>query len=247
MIVKIPYRIDPLERDTTLHIYLPDDYERKDERYPVMYMYDGHNLFDDNDATYGKSWGLADFLAGYDKPFIIVGVECDHFGRNRLNEYCPYTVRSTILGDISGHGEIFMDWLVNNLKPYIDENFRTFPQRAATGIGGSSMGGLMAYYSVIRYNKIFSKAACLSPSLMICTDQLTHEVREDWIHPDTRIYLSMGSKEFGTRHAQIYEYLDYFAQLVKPGLSNIHVVEGGEHNETSWEMLNEEYFDYLWK
>lgn len=61
MIVKIPYRIDPLERDTTLHIYLPDDYERKDERYPVMYMYDGHNLFDDNDATYGKSWGWPTF------------------------------------------------------------------------------------------------------------------------------------------------------------------------------------------
>lgn len=89
MIVKIPYRIDPLERDTTLHIYLPDDYERKDERYPVMYMYDGHNLFDDNDATYGKSWGLADFLAGYEKPFIIVGVECRPTGSRVISSCTP--------------------------------------------------------------------------------------------------------------------------------------------------------------
>ena len=192
MIVKIPFRVDPLERETTLHVYVPDDYEQRDERYPVMYMYDGHNLFDDGDATYGKSWGLAAFLARYDKPFLVVGIECDHRGRNRLDEYCPYEVRSSILGEIHGKGELFMDWVVNTLKPYIDENFRTYPDREATGIAGSSMGGLMAYYSVIRYNKVFSKAACLSPSLMVCPEQLKHEIKEDWIHPDTRVYLSMG-------------------------------------------------------
>lgn len=247
MIVKIPFRVDPLERETTLHVYVPDDYEQRDERYPVMYMYDGHNLFDDGDATYGKSWGLAAFLARYDKPFLVVEIECDHRGRNRLDEYCPYEVRSSILGEIHGKGELFMDWVVNTLKPYIDENFRTYPDREATGIAGSSMGGLMAYYSVIRYNKVFSKAACLSPSLMVCPEQLKHEIKEDWIHPDTRVYLSMGTKEFGSRHIQLFPYLDHFAQLVQPAMTKTHVVRDGEHNEASWEQLNEEYFDYLWK
>lgn len=246
MVVKIPFRIDPLERETMLHVYLPDDYEEKDERYPVMYMYDGHNLFDDQDATYGKSWGLAKFLSTYNKPFIIVGIECDHVGRNRLDEYCPYTVCSTFLGDIHGKGEIFMDWVVNELKPFIDQNFRTFPQRGATGIAGSSMGGLMAYYSIIRYNKVFSKAACLSPSLMVCTTQLMNEAKEDWIHPDTRVYMSMGTKEFGSRNIQLFPYLDQFAQAIRPALSKIEIVEGGEHNEACWETLNKEYFDYLW-
>ena len=67
-----------------IHVYLPDDYADSEERYPVMYMYDGHNLFNDHDATYGTSWGLKDFLEQYDKQLIIVGIECSHNGNERL-------------------------------------------------------------------------------------------------------------------------------------------------------------------
>lgn len=246
MILKQPYLIEELHRMTTLHIYLPDDYDQSDQRYPVMYMLDGHNLFCDEDATYGKSWGLEAFLSTYEKPFIIVGIECDHEGNNRLHEYCPYPQEHSFLGPLKGNGELFMHWLVNTLKPMIDMRFRTWPSREATGIGGSSMGGLMAYYGVIRYNRIFSKAACLSPSLILCAKELEEEVGEDWLHPDTRLYLSIGDQEMSRDRQTLYSYLDHFASITKPALSQINIIPDGKHNEASWEAQNKMYFDYLW-
>lgn len=247
MIMKFLYPIKELNRTTTLHIYLPDDYDGYAAAYPVMYMLDGHNLFYDEEATFGKSWGLKEFLDRYDKEFIVVGIECDHEGNNRLAEYCPYEVKNTFLGTIEGKGKIFMDWLVHDLKPYIDHHFRTYAFREATGIGGSSMGGLMAYYALIRYNKVFSKAACLSPSLILCPHELEEEAQEDWIHPDTRMYLSIGTKEFETDQEVLFAYLNHFARIASPALSSIYIVPGGMHNEKSWEEQNQAYFDYLWK
>ena len=78
MIVKQPFYFPFAGENRMLHIYLPDDYDESDERYPVMYMFDGHNLFYDSDATYGKSWGMKDFLDSWDKKIIIVGAECSH-------------------------------------------------------------------------------------------------------------------------------------------------------------------------
>ena len=84
MIVKKSCIYPPKGTDRPLHIYLPDNYEASGERYPVMYFFDGHNLFTDEDATYGKSWGMKEFLEGWDKDMIIVGIECGHDGYERL-------------------------------------------------------------------------------------------------------------------------------------------------------------------
>ena len=86
MIIKQDFWYWPNQANRTLHIYLPDEYNFTEERYPVMYMFDGHNLFYDSDATYGKSWGLKDFLDHWDKKIIIVGMECSHEGDQRLSE-----------------------------------------------------------------------------------------------------------------------------------------------------------------
>ena len=72
MVEKFDIVITPLGLERTIHVYLPEDYYDSDEQYPVMYMFDGHNLFYDHDATYGKSWGLKEFLDTYDKKLIIV-------------------------------------------------------------------------------------------------------------------------------------------------------------------------------
>ena len=81
MVIKRDFTYSPKGRNRPLHIYLPDDYDRTDTRYPVMYFFDGHNLFFDRDATYGKSWGLKDFLDGWGKDMIVVGMECGHQGQ----------------------------------------------------------------------------------------------------------------------------------------------------------------------
>ena len=123
------------------YVYLPADYEENEEkRYPVLYMFDGHNLFSDSEATYGKSWGLSDYLNKTNTQIIVAAVECNHEGNERLSEYSPvdFTFRN---GDkIKGKGKKYMDWLVTTFKPYIDENLRTLPDRGHTAIAGSSMG-----------------------------------------------------------------------------------------------------------
>ena len=251
MIKKITTYITPFQLERTLHIALPDNYYETQVHYPVMYMYDGHNLFQDHDATYGKSWGLEDFLNDYDKPFIIVGIECNHEGQERLNEFSPYTFDNSYFGHINGKGEILMDWVIVELKPFIDEHYRTIPFRECTGIGGSSMGGLMALYTVIKYNIYFSKAACLSSAISMCMPQLKNELQEAFIDSDTRVYMSFGTKEVrGKKGIELMKnnLNEIEKQFYLRGASfHLNIIKNGQHNEASWEKENKVYFDYLWK
>jgi predicted alpha/beta superfamily hydrolase len=238
-----------LDRAVPIHLHLPDDYEENvQERYPVLYMFDGQNLFFDSAATFGKSWGLEDFLNSYEKPLIVVGMECDHRGDNRLQEYMPYAV-DAFFGPAAGKGSSFMEWVVDDLKPYIDLFFRTWPHRQATAIAGSSMGGLMAMFAVCRYNTVFSKAACLSPSFQVCPEQISEEVYAGEIDPDTRIYFSFGRKELSvTKSIVAQRYLqEISAYLNDLGCRTlVRLFQNGRHNEESWQMQNSIYMDFLW-
>ncbi len=91
-------------------VYLPENYGNG-RRFPVMYMFDGHNLFSDSDATYGKSWGLADYLDKTNTPLIIASVECNHEGNSRLSEYSPVDFTFKNGEKIKGRGKKYMDWL----------------------------------------------------------------------------------------------------------------------------------------
>lgn len=244
MIYKFNVWITPFKQERQIHLYLPDNYHESRERYPVIYMLDGHNLFENRCATYGKSWGLKKFLDQYDKKFIVVGIECNHQGNERINEYCPYYLEKGFFGPIYGRGEAFMHWVVYELKPFIDRSYRTIPFRECTAIAGSSMGGLMAFYTVVKYNEFFSKAACLSPSLMLCPNQILFDVSQSYLRPDTKVYLSVGAKEL--KHPEyIWQFND--AIIHKGAKAYVYIQEGGNHHEESWELQNQRYFDYLWK
>ena len=248
MIEKFDVKITPFNLFRTIHVYLQDNYFYSDERYPVMYMFDGHNLFYDEDATYGKSWGLKEFMDHYDKPLIIVGIECNHEGHERLNEYCPYDIKKGYFGPIEGRGKQLMEWLIDELKPLIDHKYRTYPFRECTGVAGSSMGGLMALYTVIRHNQYFSKAACISPAISICMNELKQELKDNQIDEDTRVYFSFGTKEIKNVD-KMFKNISYFNDylLSLNASSYINVVENGEHNENSWQKENIVYLNYLWK
>ena len=146
MVIKQEFYYSPGKSNRNLHVYLPDG---KSGRFPVMYFFDGHNLFFDSDATYGKSWGLKEFLDHWDKPMIVVGLECSHTGSERLEEYLPYPVREADFGKLTAKGDETLEWLLTRVKPYIDDRFPTIPFRECTGIAGSSMGGLMAIRGVL--------------------------------------------------------------------------------------------------
>lgn len=257
MIFKRDIRFTPNGKIRRLHIWLPDGYEFSDERYPVMYFFDGHNLFRDEDATYGKSWGLADFLRGWDKPMIVVGIECGHEGNERLVEYCPYHYQGKFWGDIQGTGEETLRFMAEELKPMIDREYRTWPQREATGIAGSSMGGLMAVYAGIRWNHVYSKAACLSSAIGTGMRELERDVRRSSIDPDTRIYLSWGTEEAGGTFDN--HELDWLTATAKRNVklgSRLHdkgaivrleCQRGGHHCEADWEKQVPDFMGFLWQ
>lgn len=168
MIFKKEVWITPYQMNRRLHIYVPQRAMEEGRRCPVLYMFDGHNLFEDQEATYGKSWGLKDYLDHSGLPLIVVGMECNHEGNSRLVEYSPYTFTDHQFGTIAGSGRQMMRWVVDELKPLIDRELPTLTSRKDTWIAGSSMGGLMSLYTITAHNDTFSKAACLSPSCFRC-------------------------------------------------------------------------------
>ncbi|MBR2654045.1 MAG: alpha/beta hydrolase, partial [Lachnospiraceae bacterium] len=94
MVIKRDFIYTPKGKSRMLHIWLPENYNESEDRYPVMYFFDGHNLFFNEDATFGKSWGLFEFLSDWPKDIIIVGIECGHDGDERLGEYSPYRTKT---------------------------------------------------------------------------------------------------------------------------------------------------------
>ncbi len=258
MIVKRDCIYTPKGKNRPLHIYLPDDYTNGMDRYPVLYMFDGHNLFSDNDATYGKCWGLKDFLDKWDHKLILVGIECGHEGDERLSEYLPYrALPTTRFAMFFPRGKATMEWIVNEIKPMIDRDYRTLPDREFTGIGGSSMGGLMALYAGAQYNHIFSKAACVSSAIGFCMRPLMKGLRNASIRPGSRFYLSWGTKEaFGCknpdkddRSSRTYKWNKRAADELKCKGAEVmmYCQVGGAHCEADWEKQNPIYMDYLWK
>ena len=239
MVIKWDVTIPRLSGDTPrrAYIYLPESYdEEPDRRYPVMYMFDGHNVFFDEDATFGKSWGMNDYMERTGKQLIIVGVECNHQGNCRLSEYSPVTFENAELGKIRGRGSTTMNWMVNELKPYIDEHFRTLPDREHTFIGGSSMGGLMSLYALLQYNDTYSRAAALSPSIWVAPDKLSGLVGRAKLAPGTVLYMDYGSREMGNHDGIRREFSNLSGKLMTRGIHlTSRIVPGGTHSEASWE------------
>ena len=257
MIVKRDFNYTPKGTNRPLHIWLPEDYTTSGEHYPVMYFFDGHNLFSDEDATYGKSWGMKTFLEHWGKKMTIVGIECGHDGQERLSEYLPYPARTGSHFDkFKPLGSVTMDWIVNEIKPVIDRDYRTIPFRECTAIGGSSMGGIMALYAAVHYNRWFSKAACVSSAMGFCIRPLMNDLRSSAISPDTRIYLSWGTREaWGLKNTEredrssktygwnkrVADHLAGLGCAVK-----LHCQVGGGHCEADWEKLVPTFMDFLW-
>lgn len=229
------------------YVYLPDDYDDfPDRHYPVLYMFDGHNVFFDSDATYGKSWGMNTYMNITQKQLIIVAVECNHEGDGRLMEYSPLSYQNTTVGKVVGKGKIYMDWLVNVLKPKIDARLRTLPGREHTIIAGSSMGGLMSLYAALEYNDVFQRAACLSPSLWVAPSKIIQMISMTQIKNDTCIYMDYGSKEI-YNHAATAEALISVSHLLLAKHVNLafRIVPGGTHSEASWERQIPIFMDCL--
>ena len=221
------------------YVYVPNSYKKnRNRRYPVLYMFDGHNVFWDKHATYGKSWGMKEFMDLSQTEMIIAAVECNHSpDGGRLSEYSPFDFQEKSLGgDIKGRGKITMDWLVGTFKREIDRKYPTLPDREHTFIAGSSMGGLMSLYGVLSRNDVFSRAAALSPSVWFAKSKIEQMIKRANLHGETVIYMDYGSRELDNHESMRKEFANVTKMLLDRGVYlNSRIVPGGEHCEASWE------------
>jgi predicted alpha/beta superfamily hydrolase len=188
------FPVPQLHTTRRVWIYLPPDYYTSAKQYPVLYMHDGQNLFDQTTSAYGE-WKVDESLntlfSQGDYGIIVVGI--DNGGANRLNEYSPW-VNPSYGG---GQGAPYVDWVANNLKPFIDNNFRTYNIPKYTGIMGSSMGGLISQYGGIQFSQTFKKVGLLSPSFWF-TDTIFQQVHKSIVPADMKFYFVSGTTEDST-------------------------------------------------
>ena len=179
-----------LDNRRDLLVYLPPSYGRSEARYPVLYMHDGQNLFDYL-MSYAGEWGVDETLQALSNDgieAIVVGIA--NLGLGRIHEYNPFA-DSRPQG---GRGEPYLAFIVETVKPLIDQDFRTCPERAATGILGSSLGGLISLYGFFRYPQVFGLAGAMSPSLWFGDGAIFAYVRGAPYVPG-KIYLDVGNHE----------------------------------------------------
>jgi predicted alpha/beta superfamily hydrolase len=230
-----------LDRYRRIWVYLPPDYEETDGSYPVIYMHDGQNLFDASTSYLGE-WEVDEtlndlFEAGYHVP-IVVGI--DNGGMERGNEYTPW-VNEEYGG---GQGELYMQFIVETLKPHIDEIFRTLAGRESTAVWGSSLGGLISFYGIMAYQEVFSKAGVYSPSYW-WSDTVWTFTAEAGIQDELKLYQMTGELEGGTMVPNTWA-MDELLKSMGMGEDELSttIVEEGEHNEALWRDDFEHA--YLW-
>ena len=238
MLIKEDVEIPYLHQMRKLHIFIPDN-AQEGERFPVFYMFDGHNLFLDEDATYGKSWGLLKYFTENNIRTMIVGIECNHKGNKRLCEFSPYSFKDPEWGNVRATGKKFLYWMTSDLKNYIDEKYPTLSDKEHTYLGGSSMGGLMAIYGGAMYPHIYSKSACLSPFYIFVINRLLRDIYKANDLSGSSFYISFGRFEFSTKknlsHG-VEEMLAVMRGLTKKNAKCYgHCYEFGDHSERSWE------------
>jgi predicted alpha/beta superfamily hydrolase len=226
-----PLRLPGLQRARTLRLYLPPGYARDaGRRYPVIYMHDGQNLFDDATAFAGE-WGVDEALDALarDEGFEAIVVGIDNGGENRIRELSAWPNKESGAGD----NDLYLDDLVRVIKPFIDANWRTRAGREDTAIIGSSLGGLASHYAIHRRPGTFSKAGVFSPSYWLAPEVYLHTANVA-LPRDARLYLTMGGKE-GEDAVRVVRRMH--ALLLERGLgmrAALSVKADGEHNEKAW-------------
>jgi len=222
-----------LGRERTIRLYLPPSYETSPaRRYPVIYMHDAQNLFDEATSSFGQEWGVDETLDAFARTrgfeAIVVGI--DHGGDERLHELSPWT--NPKYGP--AQGDQYMAFVVDVVKPFIDARYRTLGDRAHTAIAGSSMGGLESHYALLRYPGVFGKAAIFSPSYWYSGEVYAQTRAHPW-PADTRVYLYIGGHEGDESVPDVRRMMPLLAATDSASSAiTLHVEPAGEHNERAW-------------
>ena len=233
-----------LDNNRDLIVYLPPGYDASpNQRYPVLYFHDGQNLFDGATSFIpGQEWRLDETAqelinAGKIAPLIIVGLY--NTGKARVDEYTPVPDARYKVG---GKADLYGRLLVEEVKPFIDREYRTLKDAKHTGLGGSSLGGLVSLYLGLKYPNVFGRLAVVSPSVFWGDKFIVHYVEALSGKPVERIWLDIGTKE-GQNSAKQQETVTNThlleSALLKKGWKlgkdlKYFEAQGAEHNERAW-------------
>lgn len=229
-VISEQFEIPQLIKTRRISVLLPYDYHESSKHYPVLYLQDGQNLFDDY-APFGN-WGVDKKLAVMAERGIgdIIIIAIDHAEKERIEEFTPSY--KTKLG--SGNGKKYVRFLADTLKAYVDRHFRTLPEREFTGIGGSSMGGLISIYAGLMYPEVYGKLMIFSPSLWVMPNIHFHFLNFQGPQ-DMDIYLYGGEEESVNMVPNIRRFRKAFEDSGNAHIKfKLSVDPRGQHNEARW-------------
>jgi alpha-glucosidase len=246
-IIDTAFFIPQLNRSRRIWVYLPPTYNSSKKKYPVLYIHDGQNVFDDATSFSGE-WGVdeaVDTLGPKTKECIVVGI--DNGGNERLSEYSPYDFRwqtgQNSFTNIKAVGVKYVDFLVKTLKPFIDKRYRTLKDKKNTFTAGSSMGGLISMYAVLKYPKKFGGAGVFSPAFWTAPKIFDH-IQSKGKKVKSKIYFYAGDDE---AESMVPMTIRAFNEMHRVSRSKLALVlrAGGKHNEQRWRMEFPGFYEWM--
>ncbi len=239
-LIKKMIQIDTLDREAALYVSLPASYNETDKRYPTVYMLDGQNVFLANDAFQGETWGIMEAYEDHDDlPEVIFVALSSAPGDKRLDEYGPFPF--TNYRHAGGKAETTLDYLIEELKPTIDTQYRTMPEPEYTAIAGASMGGVFALYATLRRPDAFGMAASLSGAFFVSEADFLALIEGSDLTDVKRVYVDTGDEEEGGGSPEDYLMSNLrIHEALKDKLPQerlaFRIIESGRHFETDWAM-----------
>ena len=220
-------------------VYLPKSYKTANKSYPVIYMHDAQNLFD-TETSYVGEWKVDEYLDTISSnEVIIIGIE--HGGEKRIDELTPY--RNEKYG--GGKGDLYLSFIINTLKPHIDITYKTLKDVKNTTIFGSSLGGLISFYAVIKYPATFGNVGIFSPSFWF-NKEIYELIKTSKIDSATRFFFLIGKEEGANEVSDQNRMVTLLKEkgVVEENIIN-KVIEGGKHNEEFWSKYFPEAHKWL--
>ncbi|HXB45938.1 MAG TPA: alpha/beta hydrolase-fold protein [Puia sp.] len=244
-IIDSAFYIPQLQRYRRIWAYLPSDYKISSRRYPVLYMQDGQNLFDEYTAAYGE-WSVDEILDTLSKKTNCIVIGIDNGADKRMGEYNPYDFRNgsnAAQEVIKGEGDGYVDFLALTLKPYIDKKFRTLPNPRHSFIAGSSMGGLISLYAIMKYPNVFGGAGVFSPAFWT-SPRIEQDVKKLSLHNYVKMYFYAGGDESKTMVSDMRHICTLLKDNPKIKMQ-VHVTANGKHNEANWRREFPKFYEWM--
>lgn len=255
-LIKITLPIPTHQHERTIRILLPDHYDESNKDYPVIYMHDGQNLFEDETSYSGHSWGIKETL--YELKIddvIIVGIDNSEL---RLFEYAPWAcvdmVKDMTKITVGGYGDPYATWVTEFLKPYIDAHYRTQPDVDHTFVAGSSMGAYISVYMGQKYPEVYGGIGCFSLASWFNEKDFLDYILNSKTSLSQRYFISVGRHE--TSNPQNTEFSNMYIEnsqnlkrlLHDKGIEDIYYIETDDkHHELAWRKVFKDFITYILK